>query len=122
MWPGSRLAYFEVMKSPRYEDYEIEYLEGNRWAWLGNGFERGEFEGVDGTFYLDEEWIGDHVRRRKMWVDVEEAGFVEGSVNDGGKRETNAKTNGTIGKNAVEAVSSTVDALKNLVVGGNSTA
>lgn len=88
---------------------------------MGNGFEKGEFEGMDGTFYLDEEWIGDHIRKRKMWLNVEEAGFVEGSVNDGGKSKASSKTNGTIGKNAVEAVNGTIEALKNLVVGGNST-
>ncbi len=37
IWPGSRLHYFEVMKEPRFEDFDIQYL-GNRFAYFGNGF------------------------------------------------------------------------------------
>ena len=37
IWPGSRLHYFEVMKEPRFEDFDIQYL-GNRFAYMGNGF------------------------------------------------------------------------------------
>jgi hypothetical protein len=56
MWPGSRLAFFDLMKSPNFEDYEIEYWSGNRWGWLGNGFHTSEFDGKsDITFYLDGE-------------------------------------------------------------------
>ncbi|KAI4939241.1 uncharacterized protein J4E92_000525 [Alternaria infectoria] len=52
MWPGSRLHFLKIMEAPRYEDFEIEYREGNMWAFLGNGFEVREFDGRDITNYL----------------------------------------------------------------------
>ncbi|KAI4961273.1 hypothetical protein J4E86_000300 [Alternaria arbusti] len=52
MWPGSRLHFLKIMETPRYEDFEIEYRQGNMWAFLGNGFEVREFDGRDITNYL----------------------------------------------------------------------
>lgn len=40
------------MRHPRYEDYDIEYKEENRFAFLGNGFEMREYDGRDITNYL----------------------------------------------------------------------
>lgn len=75
MWPGTRLAFFEIMKTPRYEDYEIEYWSGNRWGWMGNGFVKEEFMGMDTTYYLDEDWLesfkSDGIGMRKEWVQPE---------------------------------------------------
>ena len=42
LWPGSALHYAQAIKHPRYEDYEIQYLNENPWAILGNGFSRAE--------------------------------------------------------------------------------
>lgn len=52
MFPGSRLVWFDVLKEPRFEDYEIEYrgtgrwgnLRGNPFGFLGNGFHVMEFD------------------------------------------------------------------------------
>ncbi|KAF2678557.1 FAD/NAD(P)-binding domain-containing protein [Lentithecium fluviatile CBS 122367] len=52
IWPGSRLHFLKLMESPRYEDFEIEYWDENRFAFLGNGFETREFDGRDITNYL----------------------------------------------------------------------
>lgn len=52
VYPGSRLHFLELLKSPRYEDYDIEYCDENMFAWLGNGFEVREFDGRDITNYL----------------------------------------------------------------------
>lgn len=52
IWPGSRLLFFEALKEPRYEDYEIEYLSKNAWAWLGCGFTLREFDGSDIAYYI----------------------------------------------------------------------
>ena len=41
-----------LMDRPRYEDFEIEYWEDNRFAFLGNGFDTREFDGRDITNYL----------------------------------------------------------------------
>ncbi|EKG15124.1 Flavin-containing monooxygenase-like protein [Macrophomina phaseolina MS6] len=52
VYPGSRLHFLELLKAPRWEDYEIHYWSGNRFAWLGNGFEVREEDGRDVTYYL----------------------------------------------------------------------
>lgn len=38
VWPGSSNMYAEVIASPRYEDFEIEYQHKNPWAHLGMGY------------------------------------------------------------------------------------
>ncbi|KAF2196341.1 FAD/NAD(P)-binding domain-containing protein [Delitschia confertaspora ATCC 74209] len=52
IWPGSRLHFLEMMKVPRYEDFEIDYWDSNIFAFMGNGFEKREFDGRDITNYL----------------------------------------------------------------------
>lgn len=52
VWPGSRLHFLEALRCPRWEDYEMVYWAGNRFAWLGNGFEVREGDGRDVTYYL----------------------------------------------------------------------
>lgn len=52
IWPGSRLHFLEMMKLPRWEDYEMEYWDENVFAFMGNGFEMREFDGRDITDYL----------------------------------------------------------------------
>ena len=53
IWPGSRLHYFESLKEPRYEDFDIEYL-GNRFAYMGNGYTDAELQdGVNPVWYFD---------------------------------------------------------------------
>lgn len=36
--PGSSMHYQQVIGTPRYEDFEIEYVESNPWAHLGMGW------------------------------------------------------------------------------------
>jgi hypothetical protein len=40
IWPGSGAHVSAVRKEPRWEDWEYTYLnrQGNRFAWLGNGW------------------------------------------------------------------------------------
>ena len=52
IYPGSRLHFLHLLERPRYEDYEIEYWDENRFAFLGNGFDTREFDGRDITHYL----------------------------------------------------------------------
>ena len=53
MWPGSRLSYFEALREPNFEDYEIEHWSGNHFGYLGNGFVDYDFTGeTDITWYL----------------------------------------------------------------------
>jgi hypothetical protein len=53
IWPGSRLHYFEVLKKPRYEDFDVEYL-GNRFSYLGNGYTSTELDAeANPVWYFD---------------------------------------------------------------------
>ncbi|KAL4874222.1 hypothetical protein BJY04DRAFT_31120 [Aspergillus karnatakaensis] len=52
MWPGSRIHFFETMKNPRWEDYNLTYTTSNRFGFLGNGFTVREQDGRDLTWYL----------------------------------------------------------------------
>ncbi|KAL9086276.1 MAG: hypothetical protein Q9165_007191 [Trypethelium subeluteriae] len=52
IYPGSRLHFMELLKQPRYEDFDIEYCDENQFAFMGNGFEVREFDGRDITNYL----------------------------------------------------------------------
>ena len=55
IFPGSRLVYMDLLKEPRYEDYNIEYRGGNAFGFLGNGFSTREFDGSDLAWYLGSE-------------------------------------------------------------------
>lgn len=52
VYPGSRLHFLHLLERPRYEDFEIRRWDGNRFAFLGNGFDTREFDGRDITGYL----------------------------------------------------------------------
>ncbi|KAF7555614.1 hypothetical protein G7046_g6521 [Stylonectria norvegica] len=52
MWPGSRIQFFETVKTPRWEDYDLKYTTSNRFAYFGNGFAARETDGSDLTWYL----------------------------------------------------------------------
>lgn len=52
MFPGSRLLYMDMLRRPRFEDFDIRYCNSlNRWQFLGNGFSTREFDGRDITNY-----------------------------------------------------------------------
>jgi hypothetical protein len=65
LWPGSALHAMETFRSPRWEDYDYVYEgeedgeEGNRLAWLGNGWSSAQVEGGEGeiTHFLEPELV-----------------------------------------------------------------
>ncbi|EZF22559.1 hypothetical protein H112_04614 [Trichophyton rubrum D6] len=66
MWPGSRLAFFDAMREPKFEDYKIEYWSGNRWGYLGSGFTTQEFDGEsDISYYLNCRLYPDMEKRKE---------------------------------------------------------
>ncbi|KAF7187781.1 FAD-binding monooxygenase moxY [Pseudocercospora fuligena] len=70
LWPGSTLHYIEALGKVRYEDFEVEY-EGNRFAWLGNGYSQTELdETADWAYYIrehdDGEWLSKGKRRKVL--------------------------------------------------------
>lgn len=65
LWPGSTLHYMEAMKDVRFEDWNIKY-EGNRFAWLGNGYSQCELDThADTGFYIRNEDDGPYLSRAK---------------------------------------------------------
>lgn len=58
LWPGSTLHCIEALRSPRWEDYDYEYLpeedvaEVNQLGWLGNGWSVNQLEERDMAWYL----------------------------------------------------------------------
>jgi cation diffusion facilitator CzcD-associated flavoprotein CzcO len=64
VWPGSSNQYAEVIETPRYEDFEIEYMHKNPWAHLGMGYAmcNAKFPNSDISPYLqleniDPKWL-----------------------------------------------------------------
>jgi hypothetical protein len=53
IWPGSRLHWFEALKEPRWEDFDVTYA-GNRFGYLGNGYTGAELDPRgDAVWYFD---------------------------------------------------------------------
>jgi len=47
MFPGTRTLFLKTLEAdPRFEHYDIEYLSGNSWNFLGNGMDVIELNGV----------------------------------------------------------------------------
>ncbi|KAF9876803.1 hypothetical protein CkaCkLH20_05649 [Colletotrichum karsti] len=53
VWPGSSIHFMEMIESPRWEDFNIEYIHSNPFSFMGNGISQREAQGQDLTFYLD---------------------------------------------------------------------
>jgi hypothetical protein len=54
LWPGSTLHYMEAMEEVRLDDWNIKY-EGNRFAYLGNGYSQTEIDTTaDWGYYIRE--------------------------------------------------------------------
>jgi hypothetical protein len=54
LWPGSTLHYMEALSELRLEDWDVKY-EGNRFAWLGNGYSQCEIDTTaDWGYYIRE--------------------------------------------------------------------
>ncbi|KAK0661784.1 putative sterigmatocystin biosynthesis monooxygenase stcW [Lasiodiplodia hormozganensis] len=64
LWPGSMLHFREAIKEPRWDDWEIVY-DGNRFAWLGNGFSQTEVDREgDVSWYISEKDDSEFASRR----------------------------------------------------------
>ena len=54
LWPGSSLHAVRALERPRWEDFEYEYVDGNEFGWIGDGWSKGDrVEGADTTYYLN---------------------------------------------------------------------
>ncbi|KIW83605.1 hypothetical protein Z517_02851 [Fonsecaea pedrosoi CBS 271.37] len=50
LWPGSTLHYLEALNQVRWEDFNVRF-NGNRFAWLGNGYSQTELDPLADTAY-----------------------------------------------------------------------
>lgn len=70
MWPGSSLHFADALHELRAEDYDWEYVSGDRFAWLGNGLSAtGADETSDLAWYLgdrDSGPLGSRGARRRV--------------------------------------------------------
>ncbi|ERS95329.1 hypothetical protein HMPREF1624_08207 [Sporothrix schenckii ATCC 58251] len=58
VYPGSRLHFFEMLKTVRWEDYEIDYRSGNRFQFMGNGYTNCEADPEgDPVWYFDDPFV-----------------------------------------------------------------
>jgi cation diffusion facilitator CzcD-associated flavoprotein CzcO len=52
IWPGSSVHAIKALKAPRWEDFEVEYVDGNDFGWFGDGWtvadRSGDPEGLTG--------------------------------------------------------------------------
>ncbi|KLU81143.1 hypothetical protein MAPG_00238 [Magnaporthiopsis poae ATCC 64411] len=101
IWPGSSLHYQQVVETPRYEDFEIEYWAENRWAMLGMGFTMPERkkEGADLSPYLkleniDPKWLKEVILGDKSARSEEEKGGDDkkGTNGDSTKEASNGQS------------------------------
>ncbi|GAA6006877.1 hypothetical protein JCM10207_009123 [Rhodosporidiobolus poonsookiae] len=55
LWPGSVGHAMDVLKNPRWEDFEFTSAapQKNRFGWVGNGWSQNELEGGNTAYYLD---------------------------------------------------------------------
>jgi hypothetical protein len=76
LWPGSTLHYIECLGEVRWDDLEVKY-NGNRWAWLGNGFSQCEAdETADWAYYIRESDDGEYLSKGKRRQILTQSGTV----------------------------------------------
>jgi len=96
LWPGSTLHYMEALQELRLEDFNIKY-EGNRFAWLGNGYSQTEVDQTaDWAYYIREKDDQLPLSRNKMLKLVNKSGMMsaqKGVSFSGYDKDEDAKTN-----------------------------
>ena len=63
IWPGTILHLLKTLRTPRYEHYEMRYLDENMWSFLGNGRTKLETMGENDTS-VD---IAPYIRNQDVW-------------------------------------------------------
>ncbi|KAF2013914.1 FAD/NAD(P)-binding domain-containing protein [Aaosphaeria arxii CBS 175.79] len=80
LWPGSTLHYIEALMELRLDDWEVKY-NGNRFAWLGNGYSQTELdESADWAYYIrDHDDDEPFSRGRKLQL-INKSGTVQSNL------------------------------------------
>lgn len=75
VWPGSVLHYVEAIREVRADDWDIRY-NGNRYAWLGNGYSQTELDLTsDLGYYLRDHDDSPYASRRRRREVATKSGF-----------------------------------------------
>lgn len=80
IWPGSMLHHLKTLKTPRFEHYDIRYMDDNMFTFLGNGridleFAKERGESVDLAPYIRNEdvvWSLDIPKTKRNEENVED--------------------------------------------------
>jgi hypothetical protein len=77
LWPGSTLHYIEALMELRLDDWDIKY-NGNRFAWLGNGYSQTELDPTaDWAFYIREKDDDEPFSRGRQLQLINKSGTVQ---------------------------------------------
>ncbi|KAF2261197.1 FAD/NAD(P)-binding domain-containing protein [Lojkania enalia] len=80
LWPGSTLHYIEAMMEVRYDDWEIKY-NGNRFAWMGNGYSQTELDPTaDWAYYIREHDDDEPISRGRKLQIINRSGTMQGNA------------------------------------------
>ncbi|KAK4941427.1 hypothetical protein LTR10_018696 [Elasticomyces elasticus] len=90
LWPGSTLHYIEALGEVRWEDFNVEY-NGNRFAWLGNGYSQTELDQTaDWAYYVRDHDDGEYFSRGRKREIITKSGTCShdsGGVDFTGRQE-----------------------------------
>jgi hypothetical protein len=90
LWPGSTLHYIEALMEVRYDDWEVKY-NGNRFAWLGNGYSQTELDpSADWAYYVRDKDDDEPLSRGRKLQQINKSGTIQaakGGVNFTGATE-----------------------------------
>ena len=76
LWPGSTLHYIEALLELRVEDWDVKY-NGNRFAYLGNGYSQTELDPTaDWGYYIREKDDDGPVSRKKKMQLLNKSGTI----------------------------------------------
>lgn len=80
LWPGSTLHFIEALSVPRGDDFDVTY-NGNRFAWMGNGFSQTELDPTsDWAYYIKEEDDSEFLSKSKQRKILTKSGSKSGAA------------------------------------------
>ncbi|KAF2653519.1 FAD/NAD(P)-binding domain-containing protein [Lophiostoma macrostomum CBS 122681] len=80
LWPGSTLHYIEALMEVRLDDWDIKY-NGNRFAWLGNGYSQTELDDTaDWGYYIRERDDDEPLSRKRKLQLINGSGTMSGNA------------------------------------------
>ena len=97
LWPGSSLQCAQVLRNPRWEDFEYTYLDGNDFGWFGDGWSKlDRHTALDRTYYLAGKYnmLDEPLREDEHIDELEERVYRALKLDGYGDGTTSGTTNG----------------------------